>query len=172
SFAVKSGRITAIRYFAALELGDVLEPCAPAATTPSARIIATPKRPTRFAGITVFHLRVGNNQGSNPIRRLPYCVPCSLLPASRGGRHFRAHDHVDDLRMGRLRLLARADDASPAQNDDAVGDREDVLEVVADDEHGDAARLERVDQLEHLALLLDAERGSRLVHDHQLAAVV
>src|ERR1700731_3337105 len=74
--------------------------------------------------------------------------------------------------MRRLRLLARADDASTAQDDDAVGDREDVLEVVTDDEDGNAALLEGADELEHLALLLDAERGGRLVQYHQLPAMV
>src|SRR5207244_5652420 len=128
------GRISAIRYVFAdddLELGDA---CAPPAATPSARIIATPKRPTRFAGITVFHLRVGNNQVSNQVRRLPVSLPSFLLPGSRGGRHLRAHDHVDDLRVRCLCLLARADDASPPQDDDAVGDPEAMLEVVDDDE--------------------------------------
>ena len=44
---------------------------------------------------------------------------------------------------------------------------EHVIEIVADDEQGDTPPLQCVDQLEDLALLLDAERRGRLVHDDQ-----
>ncbi len=68
--------------------------------------------------------------------------------------------------------FSREPRTSSPQDDDVIGDQEDVLQVVADDEDGNAAFLQGTDELEHLALFLDTERGGRLVHDHQLPAVV
>jgi hypothetical protein len=45
------------------------------------------------------------------------------------------------------------------------GHLEDVREVVADDDHGDALLGQALDQVEHLLGLRDAEGGGRLVED-------
>ena len=52
---------------------------------------------------------------------------------------------------------------------DAVGDLEHVRHVVADQDHRQPVVADALDELEHLPGLLDAERGRRLVHDHELA---
>ena len=54
------------------------------------------------------------------------------------------------------------------QHDDPVGDLEDVLEVVADHHHAEAALAEALDQAEHLRRLRHAEGGGGLVEQHDL----
>ena len=51
---------------------------------------------------------------------------------------------------------------------DAVGHLEHVRHVVADQDHRQAVVAHPADQLEHHVRLLDAERGGRLVHDHDV----
>jgi len=87
-------------------------------------------------------------------------------------RRIAAHDEADDLADARLRPGADARDPAAAQDNDPVGDREDVIEVVTDHDHGAPAVAEIVDQLEHLPLPVDAERRRRLVHDHEPTALV
>ena len=49
----------------------------------------------------------------------------------------------------------------------AVGELEHVRHVVADQDHRQAALADAEDEVEHLPRLLHAERGGRLVHDHE-----
>ena len=79
-----------------------------------------------------------------------------------------AHDPADDLvavgpverRLGEI--------AAVEQRHHPVADIEDVVHAVADQDHADAVVLQALDQVEHLADLLDGERRRRLVHDHDL----
>jgi ABC-type sugar transport system ATPase subunit len=61
------------------------------------------------------------------------------------------------------------DEPTAAQNDDPVCDGKHVLEVVARDQHGDALLLQVLDQAQHPTLLLDAERGGRVVGSRKKA---
>ena len=53
-----------------------------------------------------------------------------------------------------------------AEDDDPVGDLEDVDQVVADHDDAQAALAQAPDQLQHLGGLRDAERRGRLVEQH------
>src|SRR2546421_12814022 len=58
--------------------------------------------------------------------------------------------------------------ASEVEDRDVVRDLEDVVQVVRDDHHGEALVAQPPDEVEHHPGLDDAQRGGRLVHDHQL----
>ena len=58
--------------------------------------------------------------------------------------------------------------AAVAQHDDAVGDRQHVVQPVRDQDDGDAFRLQPADQVEHALHLAHGKRRRRLVHDDQL----
>ena len=76
----------------------------------------------------------------------------------------------DDLLLRRRLALVEADVAAEAQHRDPVGDLEDVVQVVRDQDHGDPLLGQALDEREHLLGLRDAERGGRLVEDHELAS--
>ena len=79
------------------------------------------------------------------------------------------HRHEFDDALGvELRGFAGADHLAEAQNGDAVGDCEHVVQVVRDHDHGETLIGQPPDQLEHLLRLGDAERRGRFVEDHQL----
>src|SRR5436305_1955136 len=70
-----------------------------------------------------------------------------------------AYHQPDDLVAVGLACAALAGlDATP-EHDDAVGHGKDVAEIVRDEDDALAARLQGLDQGNHLALLGDAERG-------------
>ena len=77
-----------------------------------------------------------------------------------------APDHVGDRAL-RRRLGARhgRDQPAVAEHRDLVGDLEDLLQPVADEEDGDALVAEVADELEELGDLVRRERRGRLVHD-------
>ena len=52
---------------------------------------------------------------------------------------------------------------------DVVGHREDVVHVVGDEDDGEPVVGQPPDEVEHLLGLGDAQRGGRLVEDHELA---
>ena len=82
------------------------------------------------------------------------------------GRGGAGHDR-DGFGHG-VRLRRHDRDSPPEPHDvDPVGELEDVRHVVADQDDGQAALADALDQVEHLTGLLDAERGRRLVHDHE-----
>ena len=58
--------------------------------------------------------------------------------------------------------------AAEPQHEDAVGDLEDVGQVVADHDDAEPALAQPPDQVEHLRRLGDAERGGGLVEQHDL----
>ncbi len=60
------------------------------------------------------------------------------------------------------------DQLAQVQDRDPVGHLEDVVEVVRDHADRDAAAGERLIRSSTISRLGDAERGGRLVHDHQL----
>src|ERR1700722_1265212 len=77
-----------------------------------------------------------------------------------------AADHqLYDLIMRRLRRLARPGLLAVAKNDDLVGDFENVAQVVRDEENSLTLGPQRLDQRQDTALLGNAERSGRLVHD-------
>src|SRR4029077_2184571 len=81
------------------------------------------------------------------------------------GVSLRAHDPADHLvAAGRLeRRLGEV--AAVEDRHHPVGDIEHVVHPVADQNDADAVLLEALDEVEHLADLLDRQRGGRLVHD-------
>ena len=79
-----------------------------------------------------------------------------------------AAGHVgDDAGLAGLADRTIADDAAVAQDDDAVGDREHLVEAVADEDDGDAMRAEIADDGEQRLGLVRRQRGGRLVEDQQ-----
>ena len=58
--------------------------------------------------------------------------------------------------------------AAEAEDEDPVGDLEDVDQVVADHDHAEPALAQAPDQVQHLRRLGDAERRRRLVEQHDL----
>src|SRR6266536_973295 len=74
-------------------------------------------------------------------------------------------DHVVPIDLAQLRL---GEVSTVEEGHDPVGDVEDVVHSMADQDHTDAVVLEILDQVEDLADLPDRERGGRLVHDHDL----
>jgi hypothetical protein len=82
-------------------------------------------------------------------------------------RHARG-DRLHDLLLGRLLALVDADVPAEPQHRDARGGLEDVVQVVRDDDHREALLGEAPHERQHLFGLGDAERGGRLVEDHEL----
>ena len=72
----------------------------------------------------------------------------------------------DHLELGRLGDRAGPDPPAVAQDRDPVGDLEHLVEVVADEEQGDAGAAQASDHPEQLGHLARLERGRRLVEDH------
>ena len=66
-----------------------------------------------------------------------------------------------------LLALVDGDVAPEPQHGDPVRDGEDVVQVVRDQDDGEPLVREALDELEHLLGLRDAERGGRLVEDHE-----
>ena len=66
--------------------------------------------------------------------------------------------------------LGLADVPALAQNHRPVGDSCDVLEVVGDHDHRDAVLGSFLDQPQDVARLAGAQRGRRLVQDHDALA--
>ena len=75
-------------------------------------------------------------------------------------------DHLPDEEvLGHLAHWSRRDPAAVAEHGDAIGDPEDLVETVADEQHRDAAVSEPVDLAEQALRLVRRQRGGRLVHD-------
>ena len=73
---------------------------------------------------------------------------------------------MDDLLLGRVAPVVDADVAPEPQHGDPIGDLEDVVEVVRDEDDSEPLFGESADELENLIGLRDAQRGRRLVEDH------
>ncbi len=108
---------------------------------------------------------------ASDVMRLPRSLPRPVVVRRLGDPgDFRRHagsDCVDDLLLGRLFSLEDGDAAAQAQDGDPRRDLEDVVQVVRDDHHREALLGEPLHELEHLAGLGHAERGRRLVEDHE-----
>src|SRR3954467_4950538 len=90
-------------------------------------------------------------------------LSCRLLVAQRAGHR------PDDVLHRHLAAPEPRDALAEAQHLDAVGDLEDLRQVVADEDDGEALVAHALDLVEHVAGLDDPERGGRLVHEHDLA---
>ena len=82
-------------------------------------------------------LAVSLRQCARRKRRLSRSAPRLRRPLLR----LKAGDHGDDLVLVGLGRLAHADLLAAAQDADAVGKPEDLVEAVADDQHADVALL-------------------------------
>src|SRR5260370_21228960 len=96
--------------------------------------------------------------------------PSSVRPNGRGagdgaGRTFAEDDHPQHFVLGDIRRSPDADDLAVLHYRDAIGEIEDVVNVVADEEDADPLGLQLLDELADLRGLLRAERRGRLVHD-------
>ena len=146
--------------------------------------MATATAPRRGGGGCVAAVRPRHpRSAASPRYRRPWarraasaCVAMASAawgpPSIARRRRLGADDQLDDLVGRRFGAPPHADDAAVAEHEDAVGDREDVAHIVADD---DARRCRSPcrlqDEVEHLARFLDAERGGRLVHDDDAAVL-
>src|SRR5579883_675253 len=102
---------------------------------------------------------------SHPLLFIPLCF---LFGGLLLGADDQPHDLVIVGRAGDA--LARL--ASTPHHNNAVRNLEGVAQVVADDEHRDAALAQGAHKLEYLALLRNAQGGRRLVHNHQACVPV
>ena len=89
-----------------------------------------------------------------------------LLGLAGNRRQLPGGDRFDDLLLVGLAALELGDVLAEAQHGDRVGDLEDVVQVVGDQDHGEALLAEALDEVQHLPRLRDAERRGRLVEDH------
>ena len=78
----------------------------------------------------------------------------------------------DDLVAVEARRVAAGHQLAVAQDGDAVGDAQRLLQRMADEDDRHAARLEPPHQGEEMALLLGRQRRRRLVEDDDLGIVV
>ena len=71
--------------------------------------------------------------------------------------------------VGDVRLVDGVDDPAVVHDADPVGQVEDVVDIVADQEDADTLRLELADKVANLRRLRRAKGSRRLVHDQDLA---
>src|SRR5207249_7967450 len=89
---------------------------------------------------------------------------------SRNPRDLRRRtggNRVHDLLLRRLRALVHAHVAAEAENGYPRRGLEDVVQVVRDQDDAETLFRQPVDERQHLLGLRDAERGGRLVEDHE-----
>ena len=79
-----------------------------------------------------------------------------------------ADDQGNQLLRGGVGHPPFADQRSVAQNGDAIGDLEHLVEPMRDIDHADAARLERPQGVEQAVHLVGGKRGRRLVEDEDV----
>ena len=78
-------------------------------------------------------------------------------------------DHAENFILGDVGDARRADDASVLHHANPIGQIEDVMNVMADQENADAVGLELADEFADLRRLLRSERRRRFVHDQNIA---
>src|SRR5918996_1994453 len=101
----------------------------------------------------------------SPPRTVPQSYQVKLRELTKPSA--QAGDHRDDLVAARLGGAADADLRAASQDADPVGEPEHLIQRVADDEDCASAVAQAADQLFDAPRLRDAERGGRLVHQHQ-----
>ena len=94
-------------------------------------------------------------------------ISCAFASLSER-RDVDAHDDAFDGEQVGIGDGPLGDDLAPPHHDDAVGDLEDVVDVVGDEEHGVAGVAHLLDEAQHAMGLLDAEIVGRLVEDDDL----
>ena len=87
-------------------------------------------------------------------------------------RQLAAHHQLGELAGGDLAWLDRGDRGAPPDHGDLVGDREHLVELVRDEDDGEALGLELAQVVEELVDLLRHQHGGRLVQDQDLRAAV
>src|SRR5438093_2147846 len=96
-------------------------------------------------------------------------VSSAFFSGSATGAAKASCSHVlDDALTVELRRGVLHHEAAEVHHRDAVGDLEDVVQVVGDHHHGKALVTESPDEVQHHLGLDDAKRRRGLVHDHQL----
>lgn len=80
-----------------------------------------------------------------------------------------ADNHRDNVLLVRFSRLQFTHFATLPQHNRPIGDFDDMLHIVRDDDHGIAVGLELLDKVKNLARLAKPEGGRWFVKDHQLA---
>jgi hypothetical protein len=93
------------------------------------------------------------------------------LPGLRGGE-LAPHHQLGEVARSNLPWLNRGDCGSPPDHSDLVGDRQDLVQLVGDEDDGDALGLEPAQVVKELIDLLGHEHGCWLVQDQRLSAAV
>ncbi len=86
------------------------------------------------------------------------------------GPHLPAGHQLDELFLGQSSDIIGADLFPVPEYADAIGDLEDLVQLVADEQHGDAALLYVADYREQVVDVPLAEAGGGLIHDDELLA--
>ena len=84
-----------------------------------------------------------------------------------GQLHGTAQHAADETRLRLVRGRSRTHDATVTHDRDAVADLEDLIEEVADVDHGPALAAQPTDDLVEMAGFVDAQCRCRLVHDDE-----
>ncbi len=92
--------------------------------------------------------------------------------AGVGLRQLAAHHELRQLARGHVLREHGGDRAAGADHGDGVGDAEHLVELVADEQHGDALRGQFAERLEQVVDLLRHEYGGGLVEDEDAGASV
>src|ERR1700684_3721748 len=92
----------------------------------------------------------------------------SKPPSARPSDCRRAGDHEDDFLGSRLRGLTVTDGPPSSQYTNAARYAEDLIEVVADDQYGEALPLELEDHLFDRFGFRNPKRRCRLLHENEL----
>src|SRR5215210_5056172 len=87
-------------------------------------------------------------------------------------RHFAAHHQLGEVVLVRLRGHPRPDDPAAANDGDPVGNRQHLVELVADEDDARALGLEAAEDAKDLERLLGRQHGRRLVEDEDSRAPI
>ena len=123
-----------------------------------------PGQPDDLAGVHV-HVDVGEAAGHPEVAEPEHELADrgDLLRVDVG--QLAADHQLDDPLLLGVRGVEVGDPAPVAHDGDAVRDRHDLLEAVADEQHRHAVVLEVLDHLEQPVGLADGQRGGGLVED-------
>jgi hypothetical protein len=121
-----------------------------------------------------FEADVANGLARRDPGRLEHGLAGSVVSGfdERGGVALRLADVATEhlrhqLELADLRHCCGAHRAAVAHDGDAVADLVELVELVRDEDHRDAVRLQLPDDRKQNLDLLLVERGGRFVHDHE-----
>src|SRR5690242_1466012 len=100
----------------------------------------------------------------SPVLVTSASLDVSAIAAAHASRCHVLH-HALPVELG---CVVLDDQTAQVHDGDSIGDLEDVIQVVRDEHHSEAAVAQPLGQVQHLLGLHDAEGGGRLVHDHEL----